>query len=279
MSKELLNLTWNEFTTSTAKSYKDLFDEQDFADVTLVSDDDKEVKCHKVVLGSSSPVFKRILSKISHQHPLIYLSGVEYPQLNCLLRFIYLGQTDVTHDDLERFMLVAARFKIKGLSNVANDKENEKTQYHPKVDREPPIIRQNVEYNPPITRPKVENEVAIFEENEDFFGDGTNNIPPEMAMTEVERSGFITRTPNAMLWASQMNSEIFKCEKCDYTSKHKRNVRAHTLAAHEGVTYNCDYCPYKAGYLQNLNAHKKGVHKDIFNSTSSNSAQTVSGLL
>ena len=48
-----------------------------FVDVTLVSDELIPHKVNKHVLGACSPVFKDILLKNYHQHPLIYLTGVE----------------------------------------------------------------------------------------------------------------------------------------------------------------------------------------------------------
>ena len=68
---------------------------QEFSDVTLVCDDDKQVFAHKVafdafwwqagfvktilmkvILSACSPFFRRILLNNPHQHPLIYLTGV-----------------------------------------------------------------------------------------------------------------------------------------------------------------------------------------------------------
>ena len=42
-----------------------------FNDVTLVSDDQKQIQSHKVVLSACSSFFKPILQNNSHSHPLI----------------------------------------------------------------------------------------------------------------------------------------------------------------------------------------------------------------
>ena len=57
MISEKFNLTWNEFDKCTINAFKDLMDHQDFVDVTLVSEDNEEVKCHKLVLSACSPKF------------------------------------------------------------------------------------------------------------------------------------------------------------------------------------------------------------------------------
>ena len=56
-------LKWNDFQVNASKSFGLLKQDQDFFDVTLISDDDKSVAAHKVVLAASSDVFKHILRK------------------------------------------------------------------------------------------------------------------------------------------------------------------------------------------------------------------------
>ena len=57
---EKLCLKWNDFQFNVSKSFSTLRKEQDFNDVTLVSDDGEVLSGHKVVLSASSEFFKRI---------------------------------------------------------------------------------------------------------------------------------------------------------------------------------------------------------------------------
>ena len=52
-------------------------------------------KAHKVVLSACSPFFKSILKRNPHQHPLLYLKGVNSQDLGSLLNFMYQGQVNV----------------------------------------------------------------------------------------------------------------------------------------------------------------------------------------
>ena len=45
---------------------------RDFLDVTLASEDRKQIEAHKVILTVSSPFFQNLLKKNKHPHPLIY---------------------------------------------------------------------------------------------------------------------------------------------------------------------------------------------------------------
>ena len=75
---EKFNLSWNEFENCASKTVKDLLSDQDFTDVTLVCDEDKQIKAHKVILGSCSSLFANILKSNPHPHPLLYLSGIRF---------------------------------------------------------------------------------------------------------------------------------------------------------------------------------------------------------
>ena len=99
--------------------------ENDFYDVSLVSDDDKVVSAHKVVLSASSEFFKSILRKADHSKPMIYLSGVEFKELNCILDYIYEGEVQLFQEDLDKFLDVAQKLRINGLIGEGNEDNKE----------------------------------------------------------------------------------------------------------------------------------------------------------
>ena len=78
-------LKWNDFQINASKTFRDLRREEDFFDVTLVSDDEKHIAAHKLVLSASSEVFKNILRKASHSNPMIYLNGFNSKDLNLII--------------------------------------------------------------------------------------------------------------------------------------------------------------------------------------------------
>ena len=62
-------LSWNEFATNAPKTFKQLWREQDFTDVTLATEDDQQIKAHKVILSSSSDFFRNLLLRNPHPNP------------------------------------------------------------------------------------------------------------------------------------------------------------------------------------------------------------------
>merc|ERR1712183_65885 len=57
-----------------------------------------------------------MLQKSGKQEPFIYLTGVSYREMQSMVHFIYSGQTEISEEDLEHFLEIAAKFDVKGLT-------------------------------------------------------------------------------------------------------------------------------------------------------------------
>ena len=101
--EEKFSLKWNEFQSSVCGSFRDIREDDDFSDVTLVSDDEKQIKANKVILSASSPVLRSIFKANKHSHPIIVLRGFRSNCLEYLLDFIYLGEAKVAQEHLKDF--------------------------------------------------------------------------------------------------------------------------------------------------------------------------------
>ena len=115
-------LKWNDFQTNINNSFRKLRCADDFYDVTLVSDDQKQVSAHKVVLSTSSEYFKNILKSNKHSHPLLCLNGVNSKDLNNILDYMYNGEIQVYQENLDPFLQIAQRFQLEGL--IQNEEMN-----------------------------------------------------------------------------------------------------------------------------------------------------------
>ena len=72
--QEKLNLTWDTYSDHMREALKEMMTSSEFADVTLVTDDKKQIRAHRNILSACSPVFKKILQVESY---LLY-SRYEY---------------------------------------------------------------------------------------------------------------------------------------------------------------------------------------------------------
>ena len=97
-SSEKLCLKWNDFQENLNSTFGLLRNDQDFADVTLVCEDDTQIETHKVVLASASPFFMEMLKKNKHPHPLIYMKGVKAEDLVAMVDFLYYGEANVNQE-------------------------------------------------------------------------------------------------------------------------------------------------------------------------------------
>ena len=106
-----------------SSTFKQLREEKDFFDVSLVCEDNSQVEAHKVVLSACSPFFKAVLQRNPHQHPLMFLKGVHLSDLTSILNFMYLGEANIAQEDLTKFLAVAEDLQIKGLTQEENSNQ------------------------------------------------------------------------------------------------------------------------------------------------------------
>ena len=117
---EKLCLQWNDFKDNAIYSLGSLKDDKDFLDVTLASEDGRQIKAHKVILTVSSPFFQNLLKKNKHPHPLIYMRGVKSDDLLAIVDFLYCGEANVFQENLNSFLTIADELQLKGLMGKVN---------------------------------------------------------------------------------------------------------------------------------------------------------------
>ena len=109
-------LRWESFQTWTKESMKDLYQDNDYTDVTLITEDHQVFKSHRIILSSSSDFFNEILRKMkSFQGQTLYLKEIQGNILSLLLNFIYLGEVTVNQELIRDFLSTAVDLKIKGI--------------------------------------------------------------------------------------------------------------------------------------------------------------------
>jgi len=152
MASEKFCLRWNDFESNISVAFRELREEKDFFDVTLACEEN-QVQAHKVILSACSPFFRSILRKNPHAHPLLYLKGVKFSDLQSVLNFMYHGEVNVAQEELNSFLAVAEELRVKGLTQNQSSKKQESSFPAPSPkpapsripDREPP---------PPPKRPR-----------------------------------------------------------------------------------------------------------------------------
>jgi len=153
MGSEKFCLRWNDFESNISSAFRELRDDKDFFDITLACDDE-QIQAHKVILSACSPFFRNVLRRNPHQHPLLYLKGVKYTDLQSVLNFMYHGEVNVAQEELNSFLAVAEDLKVKGLTQNQSQAENTKTESH----NPPPKAPQQIKT---IHRPPARENIPI----------------------------------------------------------------------------------------------------------------------
>lgn len=139
---EGVNLKWNNFEDNLIKSFKD--SRTILNDVIIFCGSDK-VYANKFVLCASSEVFRDMLvnCEISRQHnPAVVLWDVDINLMNLVLDFMYIGEVKISEGDLNEFLGLAKRLRVRGL--VAEEPNN---QTNIEIDNESSHVSDSIKFS------------------------------------------------------------------------------------------------------------------------------------
>ena len=125
MYQEKYSLTWHNYSDHLKKMMKEMMMDEDYADVTLVTEDKKQIRANISILRACSPVFKEILKKEKNLSPIVYLRGIQYSEMESIMQFIYLGEASFYQERMEEFLAVAKSLEIKALCNSEGETNDE----------------------------------------------------------------------------------------------------------------------------------------------------------
>lgn len=121
MSSQRFCLRWNNHQSNLLSVFDQLLHDESFVDVTLAVEG-QLLKAHKMVLSACSPYFQALFINHPDKHPIVILKDVPYADMRSLLDFMYRGEVSVDQDRLTAFLRVAESLRIKGLTEVNEEK-------------------------------------------------------------------------------------------------------------------------------------------------------------
>ena len=235
-------LKWDGFIQNITSSYANLRYENDFTDVTLISEDGELLKLHKVVLASSSDFFRNIFTKYNNSCPLIYMKGFRTKYLTSIIDFIYFGETNVDQEDLKMFLELSKELELKGIAEEENEEsgENTKEQHKRFVDFKTEDTIANKE--------NTQNMDAIDEIIKDTDG---------LQGDEIDK--IIVETIEKLY-----NPKSYKCKICGKTesARNKTVLKRHIEKNHMRLVNTCHVCKKTFNVRSALQSHITYNHKD-----------------
>ncbi|PSN57465.1 hypothetical protein C0J52_08027 [Blattella germanica] len=121
LSSQRFCLRWNNHQSNLLSVFDQLLHDESFVDVTLAVEG-RLLRAHKMVLSACSPYFQALFVGHPDKHPIVILKDVPYCDMRSLLDFMYRGEVSVDQDRLTAFLKVAESLRIKGLTEVNEEK-------------------------------------------------------------------------------------------------------------------------------------------------------------
>jgi len=243
MDPENFDLTRNDFEVCAKNAFRSLFSNQEFSDVTLSCTGNKHIKTHKVVLSACSPFFREILLQNPNPSPLIYLKGIDFKDLEAIVKYMYLGHTSVAESRLESFLASSQELEVEGLL-LGNDEEKSKAS------------RSGFQSD--------ESRNDTTEETSKYSSEQTSNysdvgIIDRENPTSFEQSTYdVSRTKES--FTPRLGSDKFKCDQCDFETLYRKNLKRHTDRVHEVRVLNKAHADVKPEPIrENIVSIKKAV--------------------
>jgi len=237
-------LKWNDFHSNVSKSFSKLRNEDDFYDVTLVSDDQKLISAHKVVLSACSEYFKNILKQNKHSNPLLCLEGISYKDINNVLDYIYNGEVNVYQDDVEKFLTIAERFKLEGLIATEND-------------------AQNIQNDAEVIINDTKNIVMdyMLDDDDAFYDENIKSEDKKVVVISEDFKNIEELDAKILEYMEKVVGNGWKCKLCEKSFRSKGHLKDHIEIHFEGISFPCKLCDTAVRSRNVLRNHNVKVHK------------------
>ena len=125
MHQKKCSLSWHTYSDHLKNMMKELMMNKDYSDVTLVTEDKKQIKANINILSACSPIFKDILKKEKNSSTIMYLRGIQHSEMESIIQFIYLGEATFYEERMDEFLAVAKLLEIKELCNAEPETREE----------------------------------------------------------------------------------------------------------------------------------------------------------
>ena len=275
MQPEKYSVTWHSYSDHLKSMIKELMMNEDLSDVTLVTEDNQQIKAHINILSACSPVLKEILKK--QKNSIINLRDIQFSEMESIMQFIYLGEATFYGERMDEFLAVAKSLKIKALCNAVteiNDELKDKpspettSEKMRKTSEQIVISKDIIKQAPQIKKESVRLKRKFACDQCGYQATQHHNLTKHIQSIhegvkyccdhcdhQFTDKGYLKRHIQ-----SKHEGVRYACDQCDYQAKHQPNLKIHIQTKHEGVKFACDQCDYQDSYQGNLTRHIQSKH-------------------
>ena len=221
------------YESISTNSFRTLYTDTDFTDVTLACEENKQILVHKVVLSSCSDLLKKILLENPHPNPLIFLQGLTLRDLQQLKRSMYLGVAFVEEPEMKSFLSVSKTFL---------------NTHAPAQAAQPSTQPPTQNYQPSPSATKEEDAMA-----KQVLVEGKVNQAESKSINEkmgIQLNNFPERR----------ELKVLECTFCDWSHRSQNKLTRHMRNKHTGQSMSCKSCDFKTSTLEKLEIHERKDH-------------------
>ena len=262
MHQEKYSLKWHTYSDHLKSMMKELMINEDFSDVTLVTEDKKHIKAHINILSACIPVFKDLLKKENNSNQIIYLRGIRFSEMKSIIQFIYLGEVTFYEERLDEFIAVAKLLEIKELSNAVPEMnvtpDDEPSPIDPETQRRKGTVKIKI-----LELLKEQTNHTTKQDSQER--DGRDQSAHQSETFPCDQFEYQATRPDSLTShiKSKHDGVKYACGVCDYQATQQSHLTRHIQSKHEGVKYTCDQCDYQATAQDSLTAHIKSKHDGV----------------
>jgi len=251
-------LRLSEFESNVRKSFKALLkEENNYSDVTLASDDGKQMKAHKIILAAGSVTMDKMLRNIDHPHPYIFMKGIQSIDLECIISFLYNGEAYVEEMSLDRFFDIAEDLGVKGLQGYRTGKNDKVGE--PKCSEDPELSTMKEESGDINPLDEIFNEVPNNIENVGEDEDLETSLYSKEEQTIVVSNDELDDKIDQMM---ERNGKSWICKTCGKISDKKFLIKEHVETHIQGAAQVCHICNKTSATRKSLKIHIIDFHND-----------------
>ena len=251
------------------QTFGDLYINNVLTDVTLITDDKHRIDAHRIVLCAGSVFFRNFLTSTANLQPIIYLKGIKGQNLQSILQFLYLGETNVSEVEIKDVLTIAEDLEITDLT-IDDNTVDEDRQEHVKADQQgqSPTIKKG-EFELDLTQKdevklKYQNAGRNFKCNHCEFSALTKqSLRKHVGYLHMKINGDEPKDSSEQQKEKESLSRVFNCTNCEFSAVTKESLRKHRDKLHSSSTEN------ESESSRKLRVDNSEVHKEYLQTSTS----------